>query len=36
MPKKLSWEEAIIKVLHEAKQPLHYQDITERIVADEL
>lgn len=27
-----SWKEAIIKVLAEAKQPLHYQEITEQIL----
>lgn len=30
---ELSWKAAIIKVLTEAKEPLHYRDITERILS---
>jgi hypothetical protein len=28
----LGWKEAIIKVLEDAAEPLHYTDITDRIV----
>ena len=30
---EMSWKDAIIKVLLEAKEPLHYQEITERILS---
>ena len=34
--KELTWQKAITKVLTEEGAPLHYKDITERIVAQEL
>src|SRR5436190_11104949 len=33
MPKELTWREAIDKVLSESTTPLHYKDITDRIIA---
>jgi hypothetical protein len=36
MPKELSWRDAIDAVLGASATPLHYKDITERIVADGL
>lgn len=33
MSTELTWKEAINKVLAEANEPLHYQDITDRIIA---
>ena len=36
MPKELTWRKAIDKVLAESSTPLHYNDITERILTDAL
>jgi len=36
MPKELTWRKAIDKVLASSPQPLHYRDITEKIIADGL
>lgn len=36
MKKEMTWKNAIRKVLREADAPLHYQEITERIIADGL
>ena len=36
MPQQMKWRDAIVKVLSEADGPLHYNEITERIVAAEL
>jgi len=36
MPAELTWRRAIDKVLMEAATPLHYNEITERIIADGL
>jgi len=36
MPKELTWRQAIDKVLAASSKPLHYQEITERIIADGL
>jgi hypothetical protein len=36
MAKQLTWEQAISRVLEEADTPLHYIEITDRIVASEL
>lgn len=36
MPKELTWKKAIDKVLGASSTPLHYNDITERIIADGL
>ena len=36
MPKKLTWGQAISQVLGASSTPLHYQEITKRIIADGL
>lgn len=36
MPKELTWREAIDKVLGASASPLHYRDITDRIITDKL
>jgi hypothetical protein len=36
MPKELTWRQAIDKVLGASSKPLHYQEITQRIIADGL
>ena len=36
MPKGLTWRKAIDKVLAASSTPLHYNEITERILADGL
>lgn len=36
MPKELTWNQAIKKVLSAADAPMHYADIADRIVADGL
>jgi hypothetical protein len=36
MPKELTWREAIDRVLGAATTPLHYRDITDKIIADGL
>ncbi|MCX7425680.1 MAG: HTH domain-containing protein [Planctomycetia bacterium] len=36
MPTELTWRKAIDKVLGESTRPLHYKEITERIIADGL
>ena len=36
MPADLTWRKAIDKVLGESTKPLHYNEITERIIADGL
>jgi hypothetical protein len=36
MPPEMTWRKAIDKVLAESKTPLHYKDITERIIAQSL
>ena len=36
MPADLTWRKAIDKVLGESTRPLHYNEITERIIADGL
>jgi len=33
MPKQLTWEQAISRVLEESALPLHYMEITDRIVS---
>ena len=32
----MTWRAAILKVMGEAAAPMHYADITERIIADKL
>jgi hypothetical protein len=36
MPKELAWRQAVDKVLASSPTPLHYREITERIIADGL
>lgn len=36
MPKELTWKEAISKVLEQSNTPLHYNEITERIIDENL
>jgi hypothetical protein len=36
MAKELTWREAIDRILGAATTPLHYKDITDRIIADNL
>ena len=36
MPKELTWKKAINKVLSSSSKPLHYNEITERIIAEGL
>ena len=36
MAKELTWKEAIDKVLAASSQPLHYKEITEKIISDGL
>jgi hypothetical protein len=36
MPKELTWQKAIDKVLAASSMPLHYNEITERIISDGL
>jgi hypothetical protein len=36
MPADLTWRKAIDKVLGESTKPLHYNEITERIISDGL
>jgi len=33
---EMTWREAIVKVLSESKEPLHYREITDRIIAEGL
>jgi len=36
MPKELTWKKAIEKILAASSQPLHYKEITEKIISDGL
>ena len=36
MPRDMSWRRAIDKVLSESSEALHYKELAERIIADDL